>query len=159
MKTLAMCAAVITAVMTTFPAADFPMFELPEEPTYTEDDLYCMAAVIYNEAGGNACCDECRYRVGDVVLNRVADERFEGDTIREILEAPGQYYGMGNGVKFAARAKNPGEEKAVERAWETARKILSNERHSELYKKGYVWQATFIQGRDNVYCCGHYFGR
>ena len=125
---------------------------------YTEDELYCMAAVIYNEAGGDACCDECRYRVGDIVLNRAADERFP-NTIREVIEQPGQYAGMGGGVKFAARHVNPGEAHAVERAYETARAILGGERHSELYGAGYVWQATFMQGRDNVRCCGHWYGR
>lgn len=155
MKFLAICAAVITALS---PALDFPMLSPTEEPSYTEDELFCLAAVIYNEAGGDACCDECRYRVGDVVLNRVADGRFGGDTIREVLEAPGQY-GMASGVRFAARSENPGEQEAVERAWETARKLLSGEHHSALYGEGYVWQATFRQGDDNVYCCGQYFGR
>lgn len=155
MKLLAICTAVITALS---PVLDFPMLEPAEEPAYTEDELFCLAAVIYNEAGGDACCDECRYRVGDVVLNRVADGRFGGDTIREVLEAPGQY-GMASGVRFAARSEHPGEQEAVERAWETARKLLSGEHHSGLYGEGYVWQATFKQGKDNVYCCGQYFGR
>ena len=57
------------------------------EPTetrasFTDEELYCMAAVIYNEAGGNAATDEHRKLVAYVVLNRVNDPRFP-DTIRE----------------------------------------------------------------------------
>lgn len=159
MKIIALCVAITAALITNAPAPDFNILDEAEpEVTYTEDELFCLAAVIYNEAGGDACCDECRYRVGDVVLNRVADGRFGGDTIREVLEEPGQY-GMASGVRFAARSENAGEAHAVERAYETARQLLSGERHSELYGEGYVWQATFRQGSDNVYCCGQYFGR
>lgn len=134
-------------------------WEAHNTPAYTEDELFCMAAVIYQEVGSDYICDECRYRVGDVVLNRVADSRFP-NTIRGVLEAKNQYGKFyRTGVKFPERANNPNEKHAVERAYETARALLANERHSELYEKGYVWQAGFIQGKDSVYCCNHYFGR
>ena len=50
-----------------------------------EHDVELLACVIYQEAGGDTCCDMCRRRVADVVLNRVKDPRFKGTTIEEIL--------------------------------------------------------------------------
>lgn len=99
---------------------------LHNENSYTDDDLFCLAAVIYNEAGGDACTDEQRTLVGEVVLNRVNDSRFP-DTIREVIEQKGQYTGMSKGVKFASRAKNVNEKHAVERAYDTAKQVLENE--------------------------------
>ena len=93
-------------------------------PKYTEDDLFCMAAVIYNEAGGDACSDDTRRMVGYVVLNRVNDARFP-DTIREVLEAKGQYGRFSvTGVKFANRSSLPQEQHAVERAYQIAKEVL-----------------------------------
>lgn len=122
------------------------------------EDLELLACVIYQEAGGDACSDECRFMVGDVVLNRVADSRFP-DTIEEVLTQRGQYGTFSKtGVVWPARAGNPGEAAAVERAYDTARRLLSGE-HSELYGAGYIWQAEFIQGKDVIEVDGTYFGR
>lgn len=119
-------------------------------------DLELLACVIYQEAGGNAQCDECRRRVADVVLNRVADPRF-GNTIASVLTAEGQYGNWSiTGVVWPERAKY--EWDAVQRAYRIAEEVLRGQ-HSELYDNGYVWQATFPQGTDNVYCCGQYFGK
>lgn len=123
-----------------------------------EEDLEMLACVIYQEAGGDACSDLCRFMVGDVVLNRVADSRFP-DTIEEVLTQRGQYGTFSKtGVVWPARADNPGEAAAVERAYDTARRLLSGE-HSELYDAGYIWQAEFIQGKDVIEVDGTYFGR
>ena len=117
-----------------------------------------LACLIYSEAGGDACSDLCRFMVGDVVLNRVADSRFP-DTIEEVLTQRGQYGTFSKtGVVWPARASNPGEAAAVERAYDTARRLLSGE-HSELYDAGYVWQAEFIQGKDVIEVDCTYFGR
>ena len=122
------------------------------------DDLEMLACVIYQEAGEDYICDECRRRVADVVLNRVADPKFP-NTIRGVLTAPGQYGNFSvTGVVWPERASYPGEAHAVCRAYRIAKEILLG-KHSDLYGKGYIWQATFIQGKDNVYCCGHYYGR
>lgn len=122
------------------------------------EDLELLACVIYQEAGGDACSDLCRFMVGDVVLNRVADSRFP-DTIEEVLTQRGQYGTFSKtGVVWPARAGNPGEAAAVERAYDTARRLLSGE-HSELYDAGYIWQAEFIQGTDVIEVDGTYFGR
>ena len=122
------------------------------------EGLEALALVIYQEAGGDGCCDECRLRVADVVLNRVADERFP-DTIQEVVLQEGQY-GMlsSTGLVWPERADNPLEADALERAWQTAREVLKG-RHSELYGAGYIWQAEFEQGTDHVYCCGICYGR
>lgn len=146
-----------TVVETVF-SHDVHYVEVPISAEYSADDLYCLAAVIYQEAGGNACCDECRKNVGDVVLNRVADERFP-DTIREVLEAPGQYGAFSQtGVVWPDRANFAIERDAVVRAWHTAAKLLGGE-HGALYGNGYIWQAEFEQGSGGYWCCGTYYGR
>lgn len=141
--------------------AEIPIAETEEivYNSYTEEDVEYLAMAIYQEAGSDYICDECRYMVGDVILNRVADPRF-ADTIRGVLESPGQY-GMFyyTGVQWIERAQYEIEQHAVERARETARALLENEHHSELYGNGYIWQAEFEQGYDIIYCDGTYFGR
>ena len=128
----------------------------PEEPD--PGDVEKLACGIYCEAGGDACSDECRMYVGDVILNRVDDPRFP-DTIEGVLTAPGQYGTFSRtGIVWPSRASNPGEAHAVQRAYDTARKLLSGE-HSELYGQGYVWQAEFAQGTDVIHLDGLYFGR
>lgn len=122
------------------------------------EQVEMLAKVIYQEAGGNAVCDDCRRRVGDVVLNRVEDERFP-DTMEEVLTARKQYGRFyWTGVVWADRAGQPGEKDAVERAMRVASEILDGQ-HSDLYGNGYVWQAEFEQGIDGFWCCGTYFGR
>lgn len=132
---------------------DWP--ELPKEPDPAEVEM--LACAIYNEAGGDACSDLCRYYVGDVILNRVADPRFP-DTIEGVLTAPGQYGRFSKtGIVWPKRASNPGEAHAVQRAYDTAYDLLSGN-HSELYGAGYVWQAEFSQG-SGFWLDGLYFGK
>lgn len=121
-------------------------------------DLELLACVIYQEAGGDAVCDDCRYRIADVVLNRLMDPRFP-DTIHDVLTAESQYGRFHwTGVVWPERASYDSEQHAVERAYEVATEVLDGT-HSDLYGKGYIWQAEFVQGTDVIYCCGHYFGR
>lgn len=121
-------------------------------------DIEMLALVIYQEVGGDAHCDECRRRVADVVLNRVEDDRFPDD-IYSVLVQPGQYGRLSwTGLVWASRASSPWEANAVARAYRIAEEVLMGQ-HSDLYGKGYVWQAGFVQGKDNIWCCGHYFGR
>lgn len=121
-------------------------------------DLEMLACVIFQEVGGDIHCDNCRRRVADIVLNRVASDDFP-NTIYEVLTEQDQY-GMFyyTGIKWADRAKYPEEAHAVERAWRIAEEVL-NGRHSEVYGQGYIWQAGFEQGSDGFWCCGHFFGR
>ena len=130
----------------------------PPEPDAQEVEL--MACASYQEAGGDACCDTCRHRVGDVILNRVADERFP-DTILGVLTDEWQYGRFcQTGVVWPERSTNPGEAHAVERAYQTAREVLSGQ-HTDVYGTGYIFQAEFQQGSDVIYCenCGIYYGR
>lgn len=124
----------------------------------TSTDLDLLAIVIFQETGGNSHCDTCRRRVADVVLNRVASSKYP-NTIKGVLTQKGQYGRLYyTGIKWPSRATKAGEKKAVERAYRIAEEVL-NGQHSELYGKGYIYQAGFKQGTSNIYCCGHYFGK
>lgn len=137
------------------------------EPVQTEtrmmvdkdDEVSLIAAVVYQEMGGDYGCDDCRRRVADTILNRVASPYFP-DTIYEVLTQEQLQYGFDSttGVYWQERAKNPGEAHAVERAYRIAEEVL-NGQHSEIYGKDYIWQAEFIQGVNNIYCCNTYFGQ
>ena len=133
-------------------------FKQEPDPKENETEVEMLACVIYGEAGGNACSDLCRYYVGDVVLNRVADSRFP-DTLEGVLLQKGQYGRFyWTGIAWPKRAQYKVEAAAVQRAYETARALLSGV-HSELYGAGYVWQAEFKQGTDVIYLDGLYFGK
>lgn len=136
--------------------------EAPEtnetESDISEDDVELLACVIYQEAGSDAVCDDCRRRVADVVLNRVESEYFP-NTIYEVLMQPSQYgaYSM-TGIVWPERASYETEAHAVERARRIAREVLSGQ-HSDLYGDGYIWQAGFEQGSQGFWDCGMYFGK
>lgn len=128
------------------------------KPRITDDDVYCLAAAIYQEAGANYCSDDLRRMVADVILNRVEDERFP-NTICEVLEdAPNgcRQYGSYSvtGVKFPKCT----DEEAEKRAYIIAEDVLCGN-HSELYGNGYVWQANFVQGNDGFWKEGVYFAK
>jgi hypothetical protein len=130
--------------------------DTPSKGKMSETEM--LACVIYQEVGGNAHCDECRRRVADVVLNRVADDRFP-NSIEKVLTAKNQYGRFHyTGIKWASSHTNPSERKAVERAWRIAEEVMAG-KHSDLYGKGYVWQAGFKQGTSGFWCCGHYFAK
>lgn len=127
------------------------------KPSYTDEELYYMAAAIYNEAGGNACSDETRRLVGYVILNRVNDSRFP-NTIKGVLEQRSQYGRFHwTGIKFADRASLPQEQSAVERAYKIARECLEAEIIP--IPSNVVFQAEFHQGvglysyQDGIYFC------
>ena len=123
------------------------------------DELALLSAICYQEVGGDYACDNCRRRVIDVVLNRVASPYFP-NTIYEVLTQGKLQYGFDSttGVYWQERCKNPGEAHAVERAYRVAEEVL-NGKHSDIYGKDYIWQAEFIQGVNNIYCCNTYFGQ
>lgn len=128
------------------------------ESVTSEEDIELLAMVIYQEAGGDDICDDCRRRVGDIVLNRVENKEFP-NSIEEVLTEKGQYGEYyWTGVIWPERAKYSCETHAVERARNIARELLEG-CHSELYGNGYIWQAGFEQGSEGFWCCGIYFGR
>lgn len=133
-----------------------PVFEEPEIDWSVQEQL---AVGIYREGGGDAVCDDCRVRIGDVMLNRVADDRFP-DTLEEVLTQKGQYGTMHwDGISWPARAAQPEEFHAVQRAYDTAQAILTGT-HSELYGQGYIYQSEFPDlGHDAFEHCGIYFAK
>lgn len=60
---------------------------------YTE--LYLLSKIIWAEAGSVWLSMDWKMCVGEVVLNRMASPEFP-DTMQEVLDQPGQYYGKGN---------------------------------------------------------------
>lgn len=134
---------------------------LIQETIITEPDpvdVELLAIAIYCEAGADYISDATRYMVGDVVLNRVADERFP-DSIEGVLTQKSQYGRFYcTGVVWPERASIPNEAHAVQRAYDTARAILTGE-HSELYGNGYIFQSENKQSPDSIYRDGIWFGR
>ena len=113
-----------------------------------EETVEMLALVIYQEAGGNACSDNTRRMVGEVALNRVEDSRFP-DTLEGVLTQKAQYGRLyWTGLIWPERASYEGEKGAVERAYETARLILSSD--ERLLPRDVVFQAEFPQGSEVV---------
>ena len=130
--------------------------EIDAAPSYTEEALEMLALVIYQEAGGDACSDDTRLKVGTVVMNRVADDRFPG-TIEEVLLQERQYGRLHwTGLVWPARAELPQEAHAVARAYECAERILSGERH---LPEDVIFQSEYIQGEIVAQQDGFYFCR
>lgn len=125
--------------------------------SYTDAELEMLACVIYQEAGGDEATDETRRMVGEVVLNRVNDPRFP-DTIEGVLLQKSQYGRMHwTGIIWPARASNPNEAYAVERAYRCAEAVFAQDR---LLPEDVVWQAEFKQGKECVvHVDGYYFCR
>lgn len=123
--------------------------EAPAEPekAYSEEDLEMLALVIYQEAGGDACSDETRLMVGNVVMNRVASDLFP-DTIEEVLLQKRQYGRLHwTGLVWPERASQSVEAHAVQRAYDCAERVLNGER---LLPEDVIWQAEFKQGTEVV---------
>lgn len=128
------------------------------EVLLNENDVEYLACVIYQEAGGDNVCDLCRYRVADIVLNRVNDTRYTGSSIHDILIEPyqwGLYYKTG--IVWPESAKLDSETNAVERARRIAEDVLLGH-HSDL-TSDYIWCAEFPQGTDIIECDGIYYGK
>ena len=119
------------------------------------EELEMLACTIYVEAGGDACSDETRMMVGNVVLNRVAHPDFP-NTIEEVLLQPRQYNTFSwDGIVWPDRAANDDEQEAVQRAYDIARRLLEGER---VLDSDVIWQAEFFQGKELVaYQDGIYF--
>lgn len=121
-------------------------------------ELEYLSIAIYCEAGSDRCCDNCRRRVADVILNRIADDRFP-DSMLGVLRQEAQYGTFGwTGVVWPDMSYRESEKRAVERARRIAEEVVSGQ-HSELYGQNYIWQAEFVQGYDWIYCCGIYYGK
>ena len=128
------------------------------EPDISDSDVELLAIAIYKEAGADDISDETRFMVGDVILNRVDSEYFP-NTIYDVLMQPGQYNTFSwEGIHWPEQDYSRANHNAIDRAMDISRRLLSGE-HSELYGRGYIWQAEFEQGTDIIYRDGIYFGR
>lgn len=119
------------------------------EKTYSEADLEMLALVIYQEAGSDACTNDVRQMVGEVVLNRVADDRYP-DSLEAVLTERAQYGLLHwTGLVWPERASYASEAHAVDRAYSIAEKLLSGS-VERLLPEDTVFQAEFTQGTEVV---------
>lgn len=101
------------------------------QPSYSETDLYYMSHIVQAEAG--YCSTAMMEGVASVVMNRVNSDLFP-DTVKEVIEQPGQYSPLTNGTFWG----EPSEE-----AIEVAKDILEN---GSKYPDDVLYQANFVQG-------------
>lgn len=147
------------------PVPSDPIIVDLEQETWTDDDIFCLACVAYQEAGSRHHSNLTRRYVIDVVLNRVNDDRFP-DSIRGVLEdAPNgaMQYGLFSvtGVqmlkKWTTEEERRQEEELFMLCWVDAENALRGD-HTEIYGDGYVWQAEFCQG-NGFWQDGMFFGK
>lgn len=127
------------------------------KPSFSEDDLLCLAVVIYQEAGGDYASDWHRQLVGNVVLNRVASGLFP-NTIREVATEKWQYGTLWlTGIVWPERASSPQEEQAIQRSYHAAKALLEGLR---VCPSNILFQSKYVQGDftwldlEGTYFCG-----
>ncbi|MBE6913851.1 MAG: cell wall hydrolase [Ruminococcaceae bacterium] len=112
----------LTAEGLSYPAVDF-------------EELMLLSKIIYAEAGSVWLDENWKMAVGEVVLNRMASPEFP-NTMREVLEQPGQYYGKNSryfaGIKPSAACVD------------AARRLLEGER--VLNEPAVVFQSNYRLG-------------
>ncbi len=104
-------------------------------PQIDFEELWLLSKIIYAEAGSVWLPMEWKMAVGEVVLNRMASPEFP-ETMREVLEQPGQYYGK-NSRYFNSLLPS-------EACTEAARRLLEGER--VLGEPGVVFQSNYRLG-------------
>lgn len=104
--------------------------ETETERSYSDDDVWYLSRVIQAESG--YCKRAMMEGVGSVVLNRRDDDRFP-DTIKEVIEQPGQYSTLS-----WLSSQTPTEE-----VMEVTIDLLEN---GSKFPPEVVWQANFPQG-------------
>ena len=110
--------------------------------SYTQDDLYCLAAVIWQEAGASYCSDRLQLLVANVVMNHVESPYFP-NTIRGVITRKGAYGRMyWDGVSIP-KANDPITKAAIDRCYANAKKILEGYR---ILPSSVIYQAGFVQG-------------
>lgn len=101
-----------------------------------------LACAIYTGAGG--CGEETMRMFGDVVLNRVNDNRFPSNII-EVLNQDGQF-----GTSWPTRVANRSEYDSVELAYKVAVEVFDG-KHSDIYGDGYIWCSRESQGHTQIW--------
>lgn len=141
------------------PAWHIEAQEPPAAIQYNVEDLETLALVIYQEAGADACSDDTRQMVGEVFLNRVADDRYP-DTFQEVATQHRQYGRLHwTGLLWPERASQEVEAHAVQRAYEMAEALMTGT-VARLLPRDAIFQAEFEQGTETVAeADGFYFCR
>ena len=98
-------------------------------------ELEMLSKLIEIEAGSRWLPMEWKMAEGEVVLNRIASPEFP-NSMREVIEQPGQYYGRGSAM-FASTLPSEDSAKAALRLLEGERVICD---------PGVVFQANFPLG-------------
>lgn len=136
-----------------------PVTEETTEPiekvkSYTEDDLFYLAAAVCREAGGES--EEIQLLVANVIINRVNSSLYP-NTIYEVLTEYKQY---GTMWKYGVSFPNWADKKVKEQCYSVAQRILEGERYCP---ENVLFQAEFEQGSgvykqfgDDYYFC--YYG-
>ena len=122
--------------------------------SYTEDDLFCLAAATCREAGGQS--EEIQLLVANVIINRVESPIYP-DSIRKVLTQYKQYGMMWkNGVSFP----NWADENVKSRCYKVAERILNGERfcpdnvlYQAEFKQGSGVYKKFVEGKSIFYFC------
>lgn len=149
---VALVAAVVLAGIVT---ALLPEAKEAPRPLYSDGDREILALIIYQEAGGDACSDLTRLRVGSVFMNRVESGKYP-DTFKGVACQKGQYGLLHwTGLKWPDRAILPQEAEAVSRAYDCADQVLAGER---VLPSDVLFQSEHIQGEivaesDGLYFC------
>ena len=136
-----------------------PVTEETTEPTeevksYSEDDLFYLAAAVCREAGGES--EEIQLLVANVIMNRVNSSLYP-NTIYEVLT---QYKQYGTMWKYGISFPDWADQKVKDQCYSVAKKILEGERYCP---ENVLFQAEFEQGSgifkqfgDDYYFC--YYG-
>lgn len=111
------------------------MLSLKEAWAAEQENLDIIAKVVAHEADPAYCEWEHSIAVAVVVLNRVASPYFKGDTVKEIVAAPGQY--------LESYTRNFAKTSRL--CYEVAKAAMDGDHDvpSDCY-----WQDTHIQGKE-----------
>ncbi len=82
---------------------------------YTENDLYLLAQLIYGEARGEST--KGKIAVGNVVMNRVLSRGYPGETIEEVIKAPGQFTGYSSSIRPNSSCKSAARRVLQDQVW------------------------------------------
>jgi len=126
--------------------------------SFTYDDLFCLAATIYQESGAGAyVSDNEMLCQGNVIINRTHDSRFPS-TVRGVLEAPNQYANFcSNGVNIVDRGNSQLEIDAINRSYQIALRVLNGERAWNGYEycpDNILYASQGWQGTEVWWICG-----
>ena len=117
---------------------------------YSAYNLELMAHLINGEAGDQN--DECQQVVGMVVVNRVFDESFKQNTIKDVIFSEGQYACTDS--KKSGYYKEPSKQ-----VWKNAKAVLTGRTIINV-PRNVVFQSQFAQGSKiwkkigtEIFCC------